>query len=48
MRPLHHDAVGILSAAFPHPLLSRWDDPVVDVNTMPLVARAACSPRSDS
>ena len=37
MRPLHRDAAGILSAAFAHPLLSRWEDHVVDVNAMPLV-----------
>jgi Domain of unknown function (DUF4338)/DDE_Tnp_1-associated/Transposase DDE domain len=37
MRPLRRDAAGILSAVFSHPLLSRWEGHVVDVNTMPLV-----------
>jgi Domain of unknown function (DUF4338)/DDE_Tnp_1-associated len=36
MYPLHRDARGVLSATFPHPLLSGRDDDVADVNTLEL------------
>jgi hypothetical protein len=36
MYPLHRDASGILSATFPHPLLTGKDDHVADVNTLEL------------
>jgi hypothetical protein len=36
MYPLHRDVRGILSAAFPHPLLTGRDDDVADVNTLEL------------
>ena len=36
MYPLHRDASGILSATFPHPLLTGRDDHVADVNTLEL------------
>ena len=34
--PLHRDARGVLSATFPHPLLTGRDDDVADVNTLEL------------
>ena len=34
--PLHRDARSVLSAMFPHPLLTRRDDDVADVNTVEL------------
>jgi Domain of unknown function (DUF4338)/DDE_Tnp_1-associated len=36
MYPLHWDVRAILSAAFPHPLLTGSDDDVADVNTLEL------------
>ena len=36
MYPLHRDVRAILSAAFPHPLLTGSDDDVADVNTLEL------------
>jgi hypothetical protein len=36
MYRLHRDAGGILSATFPHPLLTGRDDAVADVNTLDL------------
>jgi hypothetical protein len=34
--PLHRDVRGIVSATFPHPLLTGRDDAVADVNTVEL------------
>jgi hypothetical protein len=39
MYPLHRDAGAILSATFPHPLLTGSDDAVADVNTLELAGR---------
>jgi DDE_Tnp_1-associated len=52
--PLHRNAGGVLSATFPHPLLTGKDDHVADVNTLELggagglleVLRKVTDPRS--